>query len=211
MIDLLIPCWAPSGKLSSCITSVLRNTTVPYNLLVTVQQQSVARNRNALLLMGRGEYVCFLDDDVELPPGWAEPLIETLETYQPPPTVTIEGVTVTNPRVGMVGPRIVDAFGNRQNDSSDVPEGTVRPCYTCGAVMLWKRSDWPWLFADTLYEGSQAEDLDLTLQMLHAGAVPVVDARVTVRHHSEKKGHTDERWQRNHRYLRGKHQAYATR
>lgn len=204
LLDVLIPCFAPSAKLDACITSVLQHTRQPFNLIVTVQQQSVAANRNALLLQSRAPYVCFLDDDVEMPEGWAEKLIETYETFKTEGAMDVSGVHIENPRVGMVGPRIIGTNGERQNQSFDVPEGEQRVEYVCGAVMLWKREDWPWLFADPLFVGSGFEDTDLTMQMLMHGGVPVVDGRVTVKHHNGMVNGTGNNWEQNSRLFAGK-------
>lgn len=208
-LDILIPAYGSSNKLERCIASVLRHTVTPFNLLVTVQTKSVAANRNHLLLMGRAPYVAFLDDDVEVPDGWDEKLIETLETYPVPGPMNTHGVLIDRPFVGMVGPRIVGIDGHPQNASSAVPEGERKVEYVCGAVMLWKRERWPDLMADTNFIASQFEDSDLTMQMLVQGGVPVVDGRVTVVHHNEMKANTPVSWRENQAYYQGKWGSYS--
>ena len=203
-IDILIPCFAGTDKLTKCVESVIKNTFYPYNLILTVQRQSVAHNRNHLLRMGHSPYVAFLDDDVEMPLHWDKHLIECLDQLQLPDSVNVMGVDVEKPFIGVVGPRIVGADGAPQNLSSSVEIGTFAVGYVCGAVMLWKRADWPNLYADTNFIASQYEDTDIVMQMLAQGGVPVIDGRVTVTHFNEMKENTSETWQQNKAYFHSK-------
>jgi hypothetical protein len=208
VLDIIIPAYAPSEKLQRCVASICDTTASPFNLIVVCRKQCVAANRNEGLRMAHAPYVAFLDDDVELPTGWDTSLIETLETTELPDTLTVSGVTVDKPFVGMVGPRIVSADGSPQNQSSHVPDGERRVEYVCGAVMLWKRERWPSLMADTNYVGSGHEDTDLTMQMLVQGGVSVVDGRVTVKHHNGMVNGTGKNQEQNSRYFRTKWEGY---
>lgn len=203
-LDILIPCYAANEKLTRCINSILANTYYPYNLVLTVQKQSVAENRNHLLRAGTSPYVAFLDDDVEMPHHWDKHLIECLDQLQLPDAVDVMGVKVEKPFIGVVGPRIVGADGSPQNLSSMVEPGTFAVGYVCGAVMVWRRSDWPNLYADTNFIASQYEDTDLVMQMLAKGGVPVIDGRVTVTHFNEMKENTPATWNQNKAYFHAK-------
>ena len=101
-LDILIPCYAANEKLTRCINSILANTYHPYNLILTVQKQSVAENRNHLLRSGTSPYVAFLDDDVEMPHHWDKHLIECLDQLQLPDAVDVMGVKVEKPFIGVV-------------------------------------------------------------------------------------------------------------
>ena len=70
--------------------------------------------------------------------------------------------------------------------------------------MVWRRSDWPNLYADTNFIASQYEDTDLVMQMLAKGGVPVIDGRVTVTHFNEMKENTPVTWNQNKAYFHAK-------
>ncbi len=207
-LDILIPCYRPTEKLNRCIASINAHTHFPFNLLISAQKCSVAENRNHLLQMSRSPYIAFLDDDVEVPQDWDLRLIECLESIQLPETVTIMGVTVHKPFIGVVGPRILGADRLPQNPAGRIPEGQFAVEYVCGAVMLWKRTTWPTLFADTNYIKSQFEDTDLVMQMIAKRGVPVVDGRVAVIHNNEKTDMTSHAYTSNRAYFHAKWAAF---
>lgn len=188
-LDIIIPCYEGSEKLSTTLASIVKNTIGNYNLITVVRDADVAPNRNHGLLMARGGLCCMMDDDVEVPPGWNTMLIETLRTFK-----------LGGAKVGMVGPRVEGTNGERQNDSFDVGKDEQKVCYTCGALFIYDRAELPDLMADTNYIGSQVEDLDLTSQMQAKGYLPVVDGRVTIKHHNDMKNNTSKTWEQNHGY-----------
>ncbi len=97
---------------SACLKSVLKNTTVPYELIVVNNSRARAiriclenlngtriiqnprnlgytRAANQGVLASRGKFLCFLNSDTLVPPRWLERLLDAAE----------------KPRVGAVGPR----------------------------------------------------------------------------------------------------------
>ncbi len=127
---------------AACLSSVFEQTTVPYELIVVSNSRSKriqrilsslpsrvrviqnARNlgytkaANQGIRASRGKYLCFLNSDTLVPPGWMERLLEAARA----------------PRVGAVGPVSV-GHGYRMNwNRRDLPDRKTLMILTDEAV-----------------------------------------------------------------------------
>src|SRR5262249_9493031 len=98
-LSVVGPVWNNLLCTQQCVDSIRRNTDVPYELVIVdngseweaanyacaAADQVVcnetnlgfARGMNQGLAVARGRYVAFCNNDTTMPPGWAEPLVET--------------------------------------------------------------------------------------------------------------------------------------
>jgi len=128
MTSIIIPTCDGWENLSACVESIERCTPEPYELIIVdngstgqdtltwlgqLSDVKVIRNDtnrgfaaacNQGLAVARGQYLCLLNDDTEVTPGWLTRLIGTLKRY---------------PDVGIVGP---------MTDCASGPQG-VQPGY----------------------------------------------------------------------------------
>lgn len=103
----------------ACLESITRNSSVPYELIIVnnctalrirrilktfpvtrlIQNKEnlgFAKAANQGALAARGEYLCYLNTDTQVPPGWLERLLEGIR----------------RPGVGAVGPLSQENYGN---------------------------------------------------------------------------------------------------
>lgn len=150
--------------------------------------QGFLRNCNAARQLARGEWVLFLNNDVQVPAGWLGKL---------------EAAFGLSPRVGIVGPAFVYPSGHLQeaggmfrsdgsaimvglndNPTADAYSYPRRVDYVSGACLMIRRT-----LLDELGGFSEAflpcycEDSDLCLRAIEAGHEVWVEPRVRVLHH----------------------------
>lgn len=192
-LSVVIPTWDQLPYTQACVESIRRNTDVPYELvLVDNGSQPQARsyaeqagdqvvlndaNRgfaagmNQGLALARGRYVAFLNNDTELPPGWASRLLEAFDRPDPP---------------GIVVPAVTAAGNQRtvRNAPGDEVEA-LRPFEAPPSAVLYvmehqvARELGGW---GEEYEVASAEDVDLCFKVWVNGLDVVYDHRVLVAH-----------------------------
>jgi len=135
-----------------------------------------------------GKYLCFLNNDTEVAPGWLDALVETFATHQ---------------SVGLVGARLVYPDGTLQeaggiifrdgrgwnfgrgDDPRKPVYGYLRETdYCSGACLLIERELFEALGGfDTLYAPAYYEDTDLAFRVRQAGRKVIYQPRAVVAHH----------------------------
>jgi GT2 family glycosyltransferase len=149
------------------------------------------RTCNAAIQHARGEYVVFLNNDVQVCDGWLDALVETFSTQ---------------PRAGAVGPKLVYPSGHLQEAGAALnPDGSVtliglneapdqprfsyarRVDYCSGACLMVPRAllDQVGGFSDD-FAPCYCEDLDLCLKVREAGYFVYVQPAAEVVHHLSK-------------------------
>jgi len=174
MLNIVIPTNNP-GKCVRSMGSIIENTPKPFALTVIAADQKVTRNRNHGLKLSKSGWTCFLDDDIIVPPGWIERLLETANSQK---------------NIGMVGCKIVQggniiSTGTGENGypiCGDEPDfcqrefveevnGVAEACILIRTKLL----KFDWLL-------SCHEGLDLSIRMRKHHYVTLYDGRVVVTH-----------------------------
>lgn len=166
-----------------CIRSVIQNTGENYELVLIDDgsqdgtyeyfksisrkayrhgRQGVTKSRNLGLRMSEGNYMCFLDNDVILPPGWLRTLIEESR----------------KDRVGIIGPMLTNQPRFHLPRSAD---GLCDVAEIAGACMLIKREVLNRIgYLDESF--INCEDTDYCLRAILAGYRVVHTPNVLVYH-----------------------------
>lgn len=133
------------------------------------------------VLGARGDVLVFANPDVVCPPGWLDPLVET----------------VSDPDIAIVAPVLLDADGGVQeagqqlfDDGStapltDLPDGSgpIDVDYASAACWVMRRDTHERLGGfDPAYHPAYFEDVDLALRARSLGTRVVVDARAAITH-----------------------------
>ena len=130
-----------------------------------------AAGMNSGLASSAGTHVAFVNNDTELPPGWASPLLATFEDH---------------PRAGIVLPAVTsagNAFSVRAEPGTDrvvappfrsLPSGVI---YVMESATVRALGGW-----DERYGRASAEDLDLLWKVWANGLDVVLDERVLADH-----------------------------
>jgi len=147
------------------------------------------RNCNTAARSARGDYLLFLNSDVQLLPGALAALVASFE-----------------PQVGIVGPKIVYPSGHLQeagcrvnidgstsftglNDDPDLPQYNFRRSveYISGACLLIERKLFEELDGfDTSYAPAYCEDVDLCFRVRERGLRVIYEPAAGVCHHLSK-------------------------
>jgi O-antigen biosynthesis protein len=134
-----------------------------------------------------GEFLLLLNDDVEVEPGWLQPLVETLETHP--------GAAAVGSRILFIDGTVQEAGSVLFNDGTTAPVGRglppgstdwsfVRKVDYCSAnSLLIRRSVFEAVGGfDTRYYPAYYEDTDLALSIRAAGHSILYDGRSRIRH-----------------------------
>lgn len=129
-IDIIIPVWTKkiNPALYPCIESIIKNTD-NFNLIISASDESHPININRGLDRCKSEYICIVDWDIVVYPGWLDKLVEALEN---------------DPKMGIVGPSIggkqEEFFSGYMHEKDEVVDrGTV-----IGACMLFRNIGLRW-------------------------------------------------------------------
>jgi GT2 family glycosyltransferase len=193
LLSIIVLTWNEIELTRRCIASIRANTHVAYELIVVdngsekdaateverladsaILNQSnrgFAAGMNQGLEIARGRFSVFLNNDTELPPQWAERLLETVEA---------------RPDVGIVVPAVT-AAGNPVSVRSEPGDAvtTLPPFrHLPSAVLYLMKTD----IARGLrgwgeeFQVASREDLDLLFKVWCNGLDVVLDERVLVKH-----------------------------
>lgn len=152
-----------------------------------VENMGFIRTCNRAASAARGEVLIFLNNDVQVRPGWLSPLLETLEA----------------PSVGAVAPKMLFPDGRLQEagarinpDGSsemiglfqdpDLPRWNVRRevDYASGACLAVRRADFEALEGfDLAFAPAYCEDADLCFRLRERGAKIIYEPRSEIIHH----------------------------
>ncbi len=116
-----------------CIRSVISKTDIPYSLTIHdnyEEKENIGKLWNELIGRSKSDYVCLLNSDTIVEPGWLEKLLEVFKLY---------------PDCGAVGPS-TNMSGNKQ----EMPKTDGIVCYSddneqgylCGFCLVFKKADW---------------------------------------------------------------------
>jgi GT2 family glycosyltransferase len=163
------------------------------NLRVVNQPENLGflRNCNAASVQARGQYLVFLNNDVQVTPGWLAAMLRSMADDE---------------QVGAVGPKIVYPSGWLQeagtrlhrdgsaeltglNDQPDLARYTYsrNVDYCSGACLLVRTGEFRELGGfDTIYAPAYCEDSDLCMRLRAKGRRIVYCAEATVIHHLSK-------------------------
>jgi len=116
VVDIVIPSWAPPnetdcGDLLRCLSSLSDSTRIAHRIHVCRSADSASVNRNRALQGCEAEYVCFLDDDVYVSPGWLEALLEVAQR---------DSARIVGPKIKLETGQIF-AFGMYRSDDQFLP------------------------------------------------------------------------------------------
>lgn len=212
-LTVIVLAWNQLPLTRRCVESVRANTDVPYELVIVdngsdAEAAAYARQAadvpvlhptnlgfaagmNSGLAVATGTHVAFVNNDTELPPGWAGRLIETLWADRD---------------VGLVLPAVTAAGNPYAVRTEPGPHRIVVPPFRhlpSGVVYAMRRND-----AEALggwseeFEVASREDLDLLFKVWCNDLGVVLDERVLVWHESsatvrEQLPDRRDRWEKN--------------
>ena len=169
-LDICIPCWENSKKLNETIGNIIDSDVkaeLPIRFIISVEKQSVVKNRLDCLARSKSEFVLWLDDDIKFKhKGWDTYLFDKIQS---------------DPKLGVIGINVVhwQAETNVPTRSQGETNGV------CGAVMMTRKI--PGVEFDVNYVGSQWEDTDYCLSTCNAGYKVLQDNSIWVLHYNEEK------------------------
>jgi GT2 family glycosyltransferase len=202
VVDIIIASLEIDGGSSKCLELCLETVEsftgdVPHTIVLERSTESASVNRNNGIQRSSSPFVCFLDDDAWVTPGWLSGLLEIMEN---------------GTGIGMAGPKLktedgrIFCFGLSFDPPSDVGPvgygeddgeayaGLFEPFAIPTTCLLVRREavESAGLF-DTGYKSCQWEDIDYYLRLRKSGYRGLVTGAVTVYHqHLFRSNHYDE-------------------
>ncbi len=196
LLSIVVLSWNRLELTRRCVESLRATTDVSYELIivdngstdgsaeyaaeaadhVVVNQENLgfAPGMNCGLAVASGEFIAFVNNDTEFPPGWAATLLSNFDT---------------NPKVGIVAPAVT-AAGNpvtvRSTPGDEVvvllpfaelPSGVV---YVMWTGIMRELGGW-----NETYQVATSEDLDLCFTIWTNDLDVILDTRVLVDHVSQ--------------------------
>jgi GT2 family glycosyltransferase len=192
-LSVVVLAWDNLELTQAFVESVRRNTDAAYELIIVdngsrpeaaafarsaadhailnTENLGFARGMNQGLETARGEFVAFCNNDIEVPPGWATRLIETIRSHPNAGIVVPAITTATNPitvrsQAG-VAIEVLEPF-------SAPPAGVV---YVMRRETVHELGQW-----EDEYEIASGEDVDLCFKVWVNDLDVVFDERVLVDH-----------------------------
>lgn len=189
LLSIIIPVYEPTANLARTIWSIKQTIDVPCQVIVQIEKQSVAKNRNAGLEKATGEVIAFVDDDVILPPHWTSQLLAFLDKYED---------------CGVVAPRMTGPAGEPQNNLSKVLPGTYLKCRPPGTLFMYDRERVGDCKFDEEYVASQWEDTDFMRQVEAKGLRCYCMGDVWILHEMNLTQANQEVWDKNKAHYQSK-------
>jgi len=192
-LSVVVLAWDNLDLTKAFVDSVRRNTDVGYELIIVDngsqseaadfarsaadhailndENLGFARGMNQGLEVARGEFVAFCNNDVEVPPKWANRLVETIRAHPSAGIVVPAITTASNPVTVRSAP----------GDAIEVLEPFSAP--PAGVVYVMRRATTHELGRwEDEYEIASGEDVDLCFKVWVNDLDIVFDQRVLVDH-----------------------------
>lgn len=208
VVDIVIPSWAPPGAtdcddLLRCLGSLSGSTQIAHSIHVCRSPDSASVNRNRALAGCEAEYVCFLDDDVYVAPGWLEALLDAARRDPARivgPKIKLETGQLFAFGMHRAGHRFLpSAFG--EWDSPERTETLSCDILPTTCMLVRRRAVLEVGGFDERFSTSQFEDIDFALRLKARGASFQVVGASTV-YHAHRYRTVDP--EANEQYLRSK-------
>ncbi len=190
LVDIVIASWlgaaGSADQLELCCESIRGFTAEPHRVLVERSFDSAAVNRNRALARSTAPFVCFLDDDAWVTPGWCTGLLELVTRG--------DRVAMAGPKLKLEDGRIFCCGIEHRPPSSFLPTGygdeddgrfrAVREPFALPSTCLLVRRDALEAAGgfDPGYGSCQWEDLDYYLRLRRLGFRGLLNGAVTVYH-----------------------------
>lgn len=146
---------------------------------------AVGANQGAAEATGR--YLCFLNPDALVQPGWLSPLVETLQAFPKAGAVVPRFLAPdgTVDEAGSLVDRDARTLGYGRGGSADDPQYRFRRVIDYGSAACLVMPTWAFRRAggfDPVFQPAYCEDVDLLLTLAAGGLRTVYDPRSTVVH-----------------------------
>lgn len=76
-VSIIIPSFGRKESLDKCVASIRASTHKNYEILLVTEEGSLAKCRNLGASKASGDYLAFIDDDVEVHPKWIRFIIQS--------------------------------------------------------------------------------------------------------------------------------------
>jgi GT2 family glycosyltransferase len=170
--------------------SIETTADLPYELIVSESESSVAINRNRGLERATQDHVFFIDDDVLLSPFWASIMVNALQSL---------------PEAGVIAPQMVGPSGEAQNGLAGLSRDDCASCIPPGTLFVYDRRVLSDCRFDETYISSQWEDTDFMMQVAAkgfkcwaVGAVRIIHENLWTRNNDQtwafNKAHFESKW-----------------
>ena len=192
MTDIIIPTIKTEYELRGQIAEIEQHTEIDFNLIVTSQQVSAAKNRNIGLRRSRSKLVIMMDDDMTgFYKGWAKDLLK--------PMIGEFDVGIVSARLCSLDMRHCKAMGMDEEDHKMYP--LVFPAdkkrVTTACIAFRNKG----IMFDENYIGSGWEDTDFSMQW--GKEFPdmkiLVNNGCILKHINERKNQEGHHWDHNRR------------
>ena len=193
ILDIVIPSFKDADDrgedLEFCVQAVREYTEVAHRVLVERSNASAAENRNRALAKVSAPYVCFLDDDAWVTPGWAGVLLRRIQSdatiAMAGPKLKFETGRIFCTGIDYVPPDDFAPMG--QGDADDGKHDFVHEPFAIAATCLVVKTEAVHAVGgfDEQFRSCQWEDLDYFLRLKSLGFRGVVDCAATVYHRNQ--------------------------
>ena len=197
VVSIIIPVYNQWIYTYKCVSSVLKHTEIPYEVIVAddcstdetmnlgdiiinavhirnVESMRFLLNCNNAAKYAKGKYICFLNNDTQVQPGWLSALVDLMERDE---SVGLAGSKLVYPdgrlqEAGGILWKDGSAWNFGRNDSPLKPDyNYVKEVdYISGASILVRKSLWDMLGGfDERFAPAYCEDSDLAFSIRQMG------------------------------------------
>lgn len=205
-LSVVVLAWDNLLLTQRCVESIRRNTTVGYELVIVDNGSAAdaadyarlaadtavlndtnlgfAAGMNQGLAASKGEWIAFCNNDIKMPPGWADKLLETARSH---------------PRAGIIVPALTEARDPTTVRSAPGEQVEVLPPFSAPppAVVYLMRADIARAIGgwDETYKIASGEDVDLAFTIWVNDLDIIYDSRVLVEHIGKASASRLDDWQ----------------